>query len=173
MGIFEKLKNNFSHGGVSLLLVTPVRVDANDPILPVKATISSKSVQHLNTLTLSLTAKVTDPNVPATSNDSPRTFDKGLIIQKYTLGVDISPGNDIVYMIDLPLQLTSFNNSNSMIGGLEKIAANMNNMSEFGSRRLIVKFAVTGIVDVEGVSSLFDTQAGNWLEIDNFNYGIL
>jgi hypothetical protein len=34
MGIFEKLKNNFSHGGVSLLLVTSAKVDANDPTLP-------------------------------------------------------------------------------------------------------------------------------------------
>ena len=61
MGFFDKLKDNFSHGGVKVQIQAPASASMNDPSIPVTVTISASDKQEtIERVTVAIIAQSLD-----------------------------------------------------------------------------------------------------------------
>lgn len=76
MGIFDRIKKNITHGGLSLEVQIPPSISANDPALPITATFTNSGAEPrmINKVTAQLTA--TTNNMAFRPADSPAVDDR-------------------------------------------------------------------------------------------------
>lgn len=171
MGILDKLKNNFSHGGVKVSLETPESINAGDSNLIVRVTLSSENkISKINKINVKL-VQIIDRAVSGTGQnsgyESPSHEERWMAGADYTNSFEVQPGQPLMLDLNLPLNLTSFwgsDSDNPLVQAGAEFEERLERITNFMERERFRYEVVCG-VDVEGVSMVFDPGARKKIEI--------
>lgn len=159
MGFFSKIKENLSHGGVSVSLTAPASVSVNDAVLPVQVSIANTDQPRtIKSITAEIIANSRDSTFDIATNDtrdrmasSNYTVDKVMAQTSESEPFQIGSGETKVITINITLNPAVNQPTNGVLGSVVGVIAKVNSFGALVNQSHL-SYAVRVTADVEGIA---------------------
>ncbi len=159
MGIFSKIKDNLSHGGVAVSLIAPASVSMSNPVLPVTVNlVNNDQPRTVKSITAEILANSRDTAVDMLRNDTRNRMaqDNYVVDQVMAQSLlnepfQLNSGETKTVTLNITLNLTANQQAD---GALGKIAGVIGKVNSFGAvfNQNHLTYSVRVTADIEGIA---------------------